>query len=358
MTSGFRLDGLAIRGFLAASLIFAFACSDNETPTTAPTDESAFARGGVQGPDLRAAIAAKDKHQDRLLAKLGIEGLGVTVTSAGKPAVVVFTRHGSVGGIPDQLDGVPVVRQITGRIEAILPKARPGGGGGRVDPTGRFNRPVPIGVSTGNGGECSAGTIGARVNNGAYALSNNHVYALENTAPTGSLILQPGRYDTNCSLNTADGIGTFSGRYVQITFSTSANNVVDAALASLDNGAVSDATPSNGYGRPNHITRTATVGMSVEKYGRTTGLTHGTVSAINATVNVTYSSGTARFVNQVVFSGKKGAFSKAGDSGSLIVTDDASNNPVALLFAGSNTVTIGNPIASVLSALNITIDGK
>jgi hypothetical protein len=63
-------------------------------------------------------------------------------------------------------------------------------------------------------------------------------------------------------------------------------------------------------------------------------------------------------VNQVVVGGKRGAFSKAGDSGSLIVTDDANANPVALLFAGGQTTTIGNPINAVLAALGATIDGK
>jgi hypothetical protein len=31
---------------------------------------------------------------------------------------------------------------------------------------------------------------------------------------------------------------------------------------------------------------------------------------------------------------------------------------VALLFAGGQTTTIGNPIGAVLSALGVTIDGK
>ena len=99
--------------------------------------------------------------------------------------------------------------------------------------------------------------------------------------------------------------------------------------------------------------------QAVQKCGRTTKCTQGTVAAINATVNVNYgASGIARFVNQVVITGKRGAFSRSGDSGSLIVTDNAAANPVALLFAGGQTTTIGNPIGPVLQALGITIDGK
>ncbi len=98
--------------------------------------------------------------------------------------------------------------------------------------------------------------------------------------------------------------------------------------------------------------------MAVQKCGRTTSCTRGTVSSINATINVQYSGGVAKFVNQVVIGGSKGPFSKSGDSGSLIVTDNSNANPVALLFAGSNTITIGNPIGAVLSSLGVTIDGK
>jgi hypothetical protein len=86
----------------------------------------------------------------------------------------------------------------------------------------------------------------------------------------------------------------------------------------------------------------------VKKYGRTTGLTEGTVTAINATVVIRYDKGRARFINQIVVQGS-GSFSEGGDSGSLIVTSDQ-NKPVALLFAGSSSTTIGNPIQNVLNA--------
>jgi len=61
----------------------------------------------------------------------------------------------------------------------------------------------------------------------------------------------------------------------------------------------------------------------------------------------------ARFVDQIGIS--DGSFSDGGDSGSLIVTNDAGKNPVGLLFAGSSTRTIANPIDDVLAAFNVTI---
>ena len=91
--------------------------------------------------------------------------------------------------------------------------------------------------------------------------------------------------------------------------------------------------------------------MGVQKYGRTTVLTHGSVTGVDAAIKVRYKTGFATFLHQVVIGNTGGPFGGAGDSGSLIVTDDRHANPVALLFAGSASTTIGNPIDAVLSAL-------
>jgi hypothetical protein len=52
------------------------------------------------------------------------------------------------------------------------------------------------------------------------------------------------------------------------------------------------------------------------------------------------------FTQQIVVDG--GSFSAPGDSGSLIVTQDTAD-PVALLFAGSDQNTAGNPVGPILS---------
>ena len=216
---------------------------------------------------------------------------------------------------------------------------------------------MPIGISTGNQGECSAGTIGARVKSGTttYALSNNHVYARENSAPLGSNVLQPGRYDLNCASGSNALLGKLS-KFVKITFSTSASNKVDAAIAAASTTNLGRSTPSDGYGTPRASIVAAALNQTVRKYGRTTGLTTGSVVGLNATVNVGYSHGTARFVGQIIIRGS-GQFSKAGDSGSLIV--DANRHPVGLLFAGSsNGYTIANQIGQVLTALGVSVDGS
>lgn len=340
------------------------ACTDTTSPPAPAASGPELARGGQQGPDFRAALAARSKHEREIMARAGVEGIGVGLSDNGTPAVVIMTANGAVGGLPAKLDGVPVKLMPTGPFLAVLPrKGKPGGGGGgggSVDPSGTFSRPVPLGVSIGNENECAAGTLGARVTKGGnvYILSNNHVLARQNAGRVGENILQPGRYDTSpqCSIPAGSSIGTLS-QFVTINFS-GGSNTVDAALASTTSSLVGNATFTGGYGQPNHTTKDATVGMAVQKCGRTTSCTHGQVAAINATVTVQYDVGVATFVNQVVVGGKRSAFSKAGDSGSLIVTDDANANPVALLFAGGQTTTIGNPINAVLQALGAAIDGK
>lgn len=318
---------------------------------------------------LQSVLEVHKRHTDRLLTVRGVVGTAVGATDDGRVVVKVYTKDGAPGSdLPTTVEGIPVVAEVTGPFfafrpqeEKITPGAKGPGSGASIKPTGRWPRPVPIGVSTGNEGECSAGTIGARVIGGSnvYALSNNHVYALENKAPIGSRVLQPGLYDTGCLLNLGDVIGTLA-KFEPITFSTSASNKVDAAIALSSTGNLGRGTPSGGYGMPNSITLRATLGLAVQKYGRTTGLTKGKVTGINATVTVDYgSSGVARFVDQIIINGTRGQFSKAGDSGSLIVTDNSSSQPVGLLFAGSASgTTIANRIDLVLAALNVSIDGK
>lgn len=314
-------------------------------------------------PAVQAVMAVQGRHIPGLMAIPDVVGTATGLDEAGQLAILVFTkRMVGAGVIPERLEGIPVVVQVTGEIFALKPPSGGGTGKGKpqpgVDPTAWFASPVPIGVSTGNAGECSAGTIGARVTDGAnvYALSNNHVYALENLASPEDEVLQPGLYDTDCAYNPDYVLGVLKA-FVPIDF-TGADNEIDAAIAlsSIDN--LDNATPSNGYGRPMSATVLSSIGQPVQKYGRTTSLTKGKISGINATFNITYSAGTARFINQILVSSNK-PFIKAGDSGSLLVTDSG-RNPVGLLFAGSlsGKMALANPIDSVLLSFNVTIDGE
>src|SRR5581483_1344700 len=107
---------------------------------------------------------------------------------------------------------------------------------------------------------------------------------------------------------------------------------------------------------PSSTVGTATIGMQVAKSGRTSGLTCSTVAAINLQVSIDYSPscGSNATAFTVVYNNQvdiiSTSFSAAGDSGSLIV-DANTARPVALLYGGSSSDTVANPIADVLNGL-------
>lgn len=96
----------------------------------------------------------------------------------------------------------------------------------------------------------------------------------------------------------------------------------------------------------------ATLGMKVQKSGRTTEYTEGEIIGIEARVTVGYQEGTALFVGQTI----SDIPSAGGDSGSAVLT--YGNNLVGLLFAGGEGITIMNPIEDVFQQLELDILGK
>lgn len=342
-----RLVGLTAAAVTALSW---FACTDRgEQPTGPAAGQPNFSAAQAQTA-LSQVMAIQNRHTAQLMALPGVVGTATGLDNAGHPVVLVFTRAPGLAGIPSTLEGASVETRVTGDLTALYPDQTPEAGGGRSTKLTNRIRPVPNGVSVSNNNECAAGTLGAAVliNGVKYALSNNHVFARENAAAIGEPIVQPGRYDNKpkCANKVAtDQIGTLAG-FEPIVFSAGANNVIDAAVA-IATTDLTCSTTAAFYGSPSATTDTASLGLAVQKVGRTSGLTTGTIVGINATVTVGYPNGSARFVSQMVTSSR---FSRAGDSGSLIVTNDGTNRPVGLLFAGSSDgTTIGNPIGPVLA---------
>jgi hypothetical protein len=304
----------------------------------------------IDNPGIRKAIEVQNRHKEQLLSLPGVVGVGTGIGANGQPIIRVFTKRAGIPNIPQKIEEIPVKMKVTGMFVAY------------TDPTARFDRPVPIGVSTGHP-DITAGTIGCRVTDGTnvYALSNNHVYANANNASIGDPALQPGTYDGGDY--PADQIGTLA-RYKPIDFSVFGSNTIDAAIVLTTPYEVGNATPPDGYGTPAKDIVNATINLPVKKYGRTTGLTHGQVTEINVTSAVCYDKCShpfraklAWFDNQIAIeSVSNDAFSMGGDSGSLIVTDDQSKNPVGLLFAGSSTTTLANRIDLVLNHFDVSVD--
>jgi hypothetical protein len=271
--------------------------------------------------------------------------------------------------VPKILGGVKTDVVQTGVLRAL-----------DLGPRDRWRPVVPPGVSVGHY-QITAGTFGCLVRRGdeRFILSNNHVLADSNNGQEGDAILQPAPSDGGTAY---DRIATLAD-YIPIDFGTTepdcpvaefsatlmnyvagafgsshrlraekqtaGENRVDAALArplspdqvQVSNEILQIGTPA-GVG-------TATLGMEVQKMGRTTGYTQGTITQIDATMRIDYHGPTALFTGQLVAS----PMSQGGDSGSAIL--DMDGKVVGLLFAGSEAATIINSIDEVFSALNVEL---
>jgi hypothetical protein len=233
-------------------------------------------------------------------------------------------------------------------------------------------RPIPLGVSGGNINAfssnhkfCFVGTLGSLVQDGSanqYILSNNHVLADINIAQPGELIVQPGLGDTApaCTQTPGDAVATFT-RTVDVNFAKKSTNTIDAAIAEVDAGKVSPEILN--IGGIAGTVATPSVGLAVQKMGRSTCLTTGKISSVNGNFKISYGAGqVAKFIHQIVINGRRppNNFGGPGDSGSLIATQDACPQAVALLFAGSGNQkqTIANPIADLLSGLGVSMVGS
>jgi hypothetical protein len=220
-------------------------------------------------------------------------------------------------------------------------------------------RNLHFGVSGGNVNDisrrfCCSGTLGSLVRDSQgvqYILSNNHVLGLAGHATAGDDISQPGLIDNGCQVATV---------VADFTLAPALSLNVDCAIAQLRTGLMDGTGSIEDVGTISSVVKTPTVGLSVAKSGRTTGFTTGSISSTTTTVSVKYPTSCGgnngpvfTFTNQVVINSS--TFSGGGDSGSLIVSNNSCHQPVALLFAGSSTSTIGNPVGLVLTRLSASL---
>lgn len=353
---------------------------------------------GVYVLDIERAIKVQSSNVNDLMRMNNVVGVAVgNKTRRGESldneaVVVLVNRKLPISALsaedilPQSIDGVAI-----DVIEIGYPRAY-------IDPTDKFVPPIPAGISVGHY-QITAGTLGAIVKDknseDLLLLSNNHIFANSNHADIRDNILQPGPYDGGSqsdsiawlerfvplkyigdqaesfseSYGLAEGIRDFGNKILSLVNSDkrlyveslSDNpppdpeyNLVDAAVArpyrpeDFSEAVVLNIGKITG-------TKAPYINQQVRKMGRTTGHTEGYVQLLNAVVDVSYGNdGVARFQNQIIIGSNGVSFSQGGDSGSLIVDKDE-NKAVGLLFAGSETTTIANPIDLVLQELSITI---
>ncbi|MEE8507215.1 MAG: hypothetical protein V3S40_13470 [Kiloniellales bacterium] len=321
-------------------------------------------------PEATVAVAEAAMEHPEAPGNIVGFGIGEKISKGeptGRAAVKVLVREKvdpdrltEATMVPEAVDGIPTDIDETGEIVAYQFRAK--------------HRPAPGGVSIFNCRVNAAGTLGCWVDDAdkkseqkyqeqVCILSNNHVIAMVNSGSPGDPIAQPGRLDGGVC---PDDVIAKLLRFVAIDFSGGSNEV-DAAIAQAESEKVVDSRILRAAGKLDSLNPPEVKGalnMKVQKSGRTTGWTRGGIDLLGVTVNVNYAPPgapprIARFDNQfrVTVPGG-GAFSQAGDSGSLVTDPD--NHPVGLLFAGGVgagglDVTFCNHIELVLTALRVTI---
>lgn len=368
--------------------------------------------------DLERVMATQDRNRQSLMKHKDIFGTGTSEDKNGNLVIqVLANRLGVKHDIPNQVGGIPLMVVVKSPFSAGHPSlnAKPNGkkghdagddkpgeeiqpipenddsnseetdaaspdeqegtatGSGTL-PTDRFDRPVPIGVSSFNSNYringvpiCGTGTLGFRATDDQgrkVIVSNNHVWAAENQATIGDPVNQPGQLDAvvPCTSDPADFIGQlidFEPFIPSPDINNPNFNRIDAAVALMTPGAVLACTPADGYGFPGTGARDPIIGEAVQKYGRTTGFTRGVVTAINVSAPVSFSNNAIYFEDCIEMrSTQPGNYLDSGDSGSLTVADP-SRTPIGLNFAGNAAGdALANPIVQVLSRFNITIDSS
>lgn len=285
------------------------------------------------------ARQAQRKVRKQILAQPGVIGLGVGLDEDGSVFIKVLLNGIDKPKLPKQVDGVNVVGEVVGEIHpeqgATLPPAGP-------PRQRRLPRPVPIGVTAMafDADLCAAGTLGCRLrgkNGQYYALSNNHVFALENDAVLlQTEITQPSSGDDNCPLAAPpENVLGRLGDFYELVFDDAENpNLIDAAVIYTKPTLTGVTTLADGYGAPRSTPVDAFLGQRVQKYGRTTGFRLGVVTGLLDVLAIGYTNGTAYFTDSIEIIGTPSdvVFSLGGDSGSLVV--DMNRNPVGLHFAG------------------------
>lgn len=327
-------------------------------------------------PRVQEVMAVQEEVTPDLMSMPDVLGTAVGQDDSGELTILVYVnlegKHpaASARNIPRSHRGESITVEITEPFRALV---RPVGVT-RVSHTAKQTPPIQLGTSGGwefdlANGYCCGGTLGSLVQIGGaqYILSNYHVFESDivaggnNTvARTGDPIIQPGLIDVRCNAGDAQNVATLVER------SSLPTSNVDASIAQVVSGMVRTDGAILEIGTISSQTVAASINQAVKKSGRTTGLTRSKISGLNATVSVAYDNEcaggaafTKTFTGQIIISNKGSKFIAGGDSGSLMVQDVTTNpKAVGLLFAGSSTLAVANPIGQVLNFLSATMVGQ
>jgi hypothetical protein len=221
----------------------------------------------------------------------------------------------------------------------------------KIGPIQRLSVAVAVNGSVIPGASGTAGAIVQDPNGVRHLLSCNHVLYLNGAVLRGR---------DSASVVSPAGKGSRAVAVVReipafCRLTTSANNAGDFAVAELtapDFRTHTRGMPKLRWQRP--IPASTAVGRRVWKAGAATGVTSGVVKSSEYGVSLWFDSMNARFrfARQLLIGSEEGAaFSDAGDSGALLVTEDGAG--VAMVCAQTSHGTVASPLAGLFESLDL-----
>lgn len=253
---------------------------------------------------------------------------------------------------------VPEIRLASAAITAAKTK---------VMRNGRY----PCGTSISIGNVIGAGTLTALVKDESgklLGLSCNHVTGLCNNTAREMPIVAPGILDVRPRSLDPFTLGHHA-RVAALTIGTPENVDIsanlDAALFSIADPAAVCSMQQNFYDTPTDI-HPFVDQITVEKVGRTTGHTRGTLLGDSKRIlpvptDVGVLKGTIYYRKIMLVLSTHGIFADKGDSGALVVTGDrkGKREAIGIVFAVSpdRTKTYVVPIDEVLATLRVSLVG-
>ena len=327
-------------------------------------------------PRVQEVMAVQEAVTPDLMSMPDVLGTAVGQDDDGELTILVYVNlegknpAASAGNVPRSLRGQNITVEVTEPFRALgKPKPAPA-----ISHTAKQMPPIQLGTSGSwryelANGYCCGGTLGSliQINGVQYILSNYHVFESDivsggnnRVATTGDPIIQPGLIDAGCSAGNGQNVATL------VKSSSLPDSNVDASLSQVVSGMVRSDGAILEIGTISSRTVAAALTQAVKKSGRTTRLTRSKISGLNATVSVTYADEcagkaafTKTFTGQIMISNKGSKFLAGGDSGSLMVEDVATNpRAVGLLFAGSSSLAVANPIDDVLDFFGAAMVGN
>jgi hypothetical protein len=315
-----------------------------------------------ENPGRGKSLAEARNALERELSPLAGAGFVGIAHSEAEGEVIVFVEDEQAKQkVPRSFNGYAVRTEVTGKIQALSTQvAEPLAG---VSPEREQKvRPLVGGISLSAylPGQYYAGTLGM-VTYDEKILSNAHVIAIEpGTAEFLDIdtpVIQPGYGDGGRS---GARVGALED-YVPIDFTPGAENYADAAIGSIDydHGDEDEESPGEQFGEGGNywieglFQGTLSIGDTVRKSGRSTGVTTGQVINTNISVYVEYGDETARFVDQIAVAQDNWSFAGPGDSGSAV---DKDGEFVGLVFAGSENYVYINKAEYIIDELGIAVE--